>query len=66
MTWTDQGHPTKILKTATTKAQTLSAFCMIGTASTTVHMLTSLSSKREPQELGTAIIPHSSGETEVR
>lgn len=45
----------------------LSAFCRTSNASTTVHILTSLSSKRkEPQELGTVITPLSSGETEVR
>lgn len=60
----DQGrYPTKMLKIATKRAKDLlSAFCR-----TTVHMLTSLSSKRkELQELGTVITPLSSGETEVR
>lgn len=65
----DQGrYPTKVLKIATKRAKDLlSAFCRTSNASTTVHILTSLSSKRkEPQELGTVITPLSSGETEVR
>lgn len=38
---------------------------MIGNTPSTLHILTSLSSKNEPQELVTAVILLSSGETEL-